>query len=301
MVRKTNPDNMKTILILFLFLIFSPIYGQTGNKDVDEALKEMAGKYANGQSPTNEDMAGLLRAMGVNPNQTSPENYAKMQQGLMDKFNANSGDFFSGAKSILKGIVKSIPIIGDLLSGLFGPDEVSDADTHDKLDQANGILDEVNQGVSKTAFYTESTFKLMAEQEKYLLTPSNGVKNHPFNANAKTNCSKVIDVANFYLSAVHNDKYLTELEKTYAKNKLTNFKISASQKSDKELPMVTLATKYRMSDKDRIATLEQIAHNSETLYKEVVSFGQRIESTSKERKNKKAEYTFGKEYFAPKN
>jgi hypothetical protein len=187
-----------------------------------------------------------------------------------------------------------------LLGGLFGPDDVSDADTHDKLDQANGTLDEVNQGVSKTALYTEATFKLMAEQEKYLLTPSSGVKNHPFNSNAKIYCSKVIDVANFYLSAVDNDKYLTDLEKTYAKNKLTNFKISATQKSDKELPMVTAATKYRMSDKDRIATLEQIAHNSETLYKEVVSFGHRIESTSKERRNKNAEYTFGKEYFAPK-
>ena len=65
--------------------------------------------------------------------------------------------------------------------------------------------------------------------------------------------------------------------------------------------MVTLATKYRMSDKDRIATLEQIAQNSETLYKQAVSFGHRIESTSKERRNKNAEYTFGKEYFAPKN
>ena len=292
---------MKTILILFLFLTFSPIYGQTGNKEVDDALKELAGKYANGQTPTNEDMAGLLRAMGVNPNQTSPENYAKMQQDLMDKFNANQSEFFSMAKSILKGVVKSIPIIGDLLGGLFGPDDVSDADTHDKLEQVNGTLEEVNQGVSKTALYTEATFKLMAEQEKYLLTPSNGVKNHPFNENAKTYCSKVIDVANFYLSAVDNDKYLTDLEKTYAKNKLTNFKISASQKSEKELPMVTLATKYRMSDKDRIATLEQIAQNSETLYKQVVSFGHRIESTSKERRNKNAEYTFGKEYFAPKN
>jgi hypothetical protein len=141
----------------------------------------------------------------------------------------------------------------------------------------------------------------MAEQEKFLFTPSNAVKSHPFNQNAKTFCTKVIEVANFYLSTVDNDKFLTDLEKTYAKNKLTNFKISATQKSDKELPMVTLASKYRMTDKDRIATLEQIANNSENLYKEVVAFGKRIESTSKERRNRGSEYTFGKEYFAPKN
>lgn len=292
---------MKTILILFLFLMFSPIYGQTGNKEVDDALKELAGKYANGQTPTNDDMAALLKAMGVNPSQAGADNFAKMQQDLMDKFSANSSAFFSGAKSILKGVVKSIPIIGDLLGGLFGPDDVSDADTHDKLDQANGTLDEVNQGVAKTAVYTEAVYKLMAEQEKLLLTPSSVVKSHPFNENAKTYCSKVIEVANFYISAVDEDKYLTDLEKIYAKNKLTNFKISATQKSDKELPMVTVASKYRMTDKDRIATLEQIAHNSETLYKEVLAFGHRIESTSKERRNKSAEYTFGKEYFAPKN
>jgi hypothetical protein len=292
---------MKTILILFLFLTFSPIYGQTGNKEVDDALKELAGKYANGQMPTNDDMAALLKAMGVNPSQTGADNFAKMQQDLMDKFSDNASGFFSSAKSILKGVVKSIPIIGDLLGGLFGPDDVSDADTHDKLDEANSTLDEVNQGVSKTAVYTEAVYKLMAEQEKLLLTPSGAVKSHPFNENAKTYCSKVIEVANFYINAVDEDKYLTDLEKIYAKNKLTNFKISATQKSDKELPMVTAATKYRMTDKDRIATLEQIAHNSETLYKEVVSFGHRIESTSKERRNKSAEYTFGKEYFAPKN
>jgi hypothetical protein len=292
---------MKTILILFLFLTFSPLYGQTGNKEVDDALKELAGKYTNGQTPTNDDMAALLKAAGVNPAQAGADNFAKMQQQLMDKFNANQSDFFSTAKSILKGVVKSIPILGDLLGGLFGPDDVSDADTHDKLDQTNSTLDEVNQSVSKTAAYSEATFKLMAEQEKFLFTPSNAVKSHPFNDNAKTFCTKVIEVANFYLNAVDNDKYLTDLEKTYAKNKLTNFKISATQKSDKELPMVTLASKYRMTDKDRIATLEQIAHNSETLYKEVVSFGHRIESTSKERRNKSAEFTFGKEYFAPKN
>ncbi|MES2520926.1 MAG: hypothetical protein V4585_22615 [Bacteroidota bacterium] len=292
---------MKTILILFLFLMFSPIYGQTGNKEVDDALKELAGKYANGQAPTNDDMAALLKAMGVNPSQAGTDNFAKMQQDLMDKFSANSSDFFSSAKSILKGVVKSIPIIGDLLGGLFGPDDVSDADTHDKLDQANITLDEVNQGVAKTAVYTEAVYKLMAEQEKLLLTPSSVVKTHPFNENAKTYCSKVIEVANFYMNAVDEDKYLTDLEKTYAKNKLTNFKISATQKSDKELPMVTVASKYRMTDKDRIATLEQIAHNSETLYKEVLAFGHRIESTSKERRNKSAEYIFGKEYFAPKN
>jgi hypothetical protein len=150
---------MKTILILFIFIAFSPIYGQTGNKEVDDALKELAGKYANGQTPTNDDMAALLRAAGVNPGQTSPENYAKMQQQLMDKFNANQSEFFSTAKSILKGVVKSIPILGDLLGGLFGPDDVSDADTHDKLDQANGTLEEVNQSVSKTAAYSEATFK----------------------------------------------------------------------------------------------------------------------------------------------
>jgi hypothetical protein len=292
---------MKMILILFLFLMFSPIYGQTGNKEVDDALKELAGKYANGQTPTNDDMAALLKAMGVNPSQTGADNFAKMQQDLMDKFSANSSAFFSGAKSILKGVVKSIPIIGDLLGGLFGPDDVSDADTHDKLDQANDTLDEVNQGVAKTAVYTEAVYKLMAEQEKLLLTPSSVVKSHPFNENAKTYCSKVIEVSNFYINAVDEDKYLTDLEKIYAKNKLTNFKISATQKSDKELPMVTVASKYRMTDKDRIATLEQIAHNSETLYKEVLAFGRRIESTSKERRNKSAEYTFGKEYFAPKN
>jgi hypothetical protein len=292
---------MKTVLILFLFLTFSPLYGQTGNKEVDDALKELAGKYANCQTPTNDDMAALLKAAGVNPGQTSPENYAKMQQQLMDKFNANQSEFFSTAKSILKGVVKAIPILGDLLGGLFGPDDVSDADTHDKLDQANGTLDEVNQSVSKTAAYSEATFKLMAEQEKFLFTPSNAVKAHPFNENAKTFCTKVIEVANFYLSAVDNDKFLTDLEKTYAKNKLTNFKISATQKSDKELPMVTLASKYRMTDKDRIATLEQIANNSENLYKEIVAFGKRIESTSKERQNRGSEYTFGKEYFAPKN
>lgn len=292
---------MKSILIIFLFLTFSPIYAQTGNKEVDDALKELAGKYANGQTPTNGDMAALLRAAGVNPGQTSAENYAKMQQDLMDKFNANQSEFFSMAKSILRGVVKAIPILGDLLSGLFGPDDVSDADTHDKLDQANGTLDEVNQSVSKTAAYSEATFKLMAEQEKFLFTPSNAVKAHPFNVNAKTFCTKIIEVSNFYLSAVDNDKYLTDLEKTYAKNKLTNFKVSASQKSDKELPMVTLASKYRMTDKDRIATLEQIANNSENLYKEVVAFGKRIESTSKERRNRGSEYTFGKEYFTPKN
>ncbi len=292
---------MKTILILLLFLTFSPIYGQTGNKEVDDALKELAGKYTNGQTPTNDDMAALLKAAGVNPAQAGADNFAKMQQQLMDKFNANQSEFFSTAKSILKGVVKSIPILGDLLGGLFGPDDVSDADTHDKLDQANSTLEEVNQSVSKTAAYSEATFKLMAEQEKFLFTPSNAVKSHPFNENAKTFCTKVIEVSNFYLNAVDNDKYLTDLEKTYAKNKLTNFKISASQKSDKELPMVTLASKSRMTDKDRIATLEQIAHNSETLYKEVVSFGHRIESTSKERRNKSAEYSFGKEYFAPKN
>ncbi|MCU0468933.1 MAG: hypothetical protein MUF58_10045 [Arcicella sp.] len=291
---------MKAILIFFLFLTFSPLYGQTGNKEVDDALKELAGKYTNGQTPTNDDMAALLKAAGVNPAQAGADNFAKMQQQLMDKFNANQSEFFSTAKSILKGVVKSIPIIGDLLGGLFGPDDVSDADTHDKLDQANGTLDEVNQSVSKMAAYSEATFKLMAEQEKFLFTPSSAVKNHPFNENAKTFCTKVIEVANFYLSAVDNDKYLTDLEKIYAKNKLTNFKISASQKSDKELPMVTLASKYRMTDKDRIATLEQIANNSENLYKEVVAFGKRIESTSKERRNRGSEYTFGKEYFAPK-
>ena len=64
--------------------------------------------------------------------------------------------------------------------------------------------------------------------------------------------------------------------------------------------MVTAASKYRMTDKDRIATLEQIANNSEMLYKEVIAFSQKIESTSKERRNKSAEFTFGKEYFAPK-
>jgi septal ring factor EnvC (AmiA/AmiB activator) len=292
---------MKMILILFLFLTFSPIYGQTGNKEVDDVLKELAGKYANGQTPTNDDIAALLKAAGVNPTQAGADNFAKMQQQLMDKFNANQSEFFSTAKSIIKGVVKSIPIIGDLLGGLFGPDDVSDADTHDKLDQANGTLDEVNQSVSKTAAYSEATFKLMAEQEKFLFTPSNAVKSHPFNENAKTFCTKVIEVANFYLNAVDNDKHLTDLEKTYAKNKLTNFKISASQKSDKELPMVILASKYRMTDKDRIATLEQIANNSENLYKEVVAFGKRIESTSKERRNRGSEYTFGKEYFAPRN
>ena len=291
---------MKSIFILLFFLTFSPIYGQTGNKEVDDALKELAGKYTNGQTPTNDDMAALLKAAGVNPTQAGADNFAKMQQQLMDKFNANQSEFFSTAKSILKGVIKSIPVIGDLLGGLFGPDDVSDSDTHNKLDQTNGTLDEVNQSVSKTAVNTEATFKLMAEQEKFLFTPSNAVKLHPFNENAKTFCTKVIEVSNFYLNAVDNDDYLTDLEKTYAKNKLTNFKISASQKSDKELPMVTLASKYRMSDKDRIATLEQIANNSETLYKEVISFGQRIESTSKERRNKSAEYAFGKEYFAPK-
>lgn len=282
-------------------MTFSPLYGQTGNKEVDDALKELAGKYTNGQTPTNDDMAALLKAAGVNPNQAGADNFAKIQQQLMDKFNANQSEFFSTAKSIIKGVVKAIPIIGDLLGGLFGPDDVSDADTHDKLDQANGTLDEVNQSVSKTAAYSEATFKLMAEQERFLFTPSNAVKAHPFNENAKTFCTKVIEVANFYISAVDNDKYLTDLEKTYAKNKLANFKVSASQKSDKELPMVTLASKYRMTDKDRIATLEQIANNSENLYKEVVAFGKRIESTSKERRNRGSEYTFGKEYFTPKN
>lgn len=218
----------------------------------------------------------------------------------MDKFSANASDFFSGAKSILKGVLKSIPVIGDILGGLFGPDDVSDSDTHDKLDQTNSTLEEVKESVSKTAVYTEASFKLMQEQEKFLFTPSNSVKNHPFNENAKTYCGKVIEMANFYLGAVDDDKYLTDLEKTYAKNKLNNFKISATQKSDKELPMVTMSAKYRMTDKDRIATLEQIASNSETLYKEVVAFGHRIESTSKERRNRSTEYTFGKEYFAPK-
>ena len=292
---------MKTLLIFFLFLTFCPIYGQTGNKEVDDALKELAGKYTNGQTPTNDDMVALLKAAGVNPSQAGADNFAKMQQQLMDKFNANQSEFFSTAKSILKGVVKSIPIIGDLLGGLFGPDDVSDSDTHDKLDQTNSTLDEVNQSVTKTAQYSEATFKLMAEQEKFLFTPSNAVKAHPFNENAKTYCTKIVEISNFYLNAVDNDKYLTDLEKTYAKNKLTNFKISASQKSDKELPMVTAASKYRMTDKDRIATLEQIANNSEMLYKEVISFSQRIESTSKERRNKSAEFTFGKEYFAPKN
>jgi hypothetical protein len=292
---------MKTILILFLFLTFSPIYGQTGNKEVDDALKELAGKYANGQTPTNDDMAKLLKAAGVSPSQAGTDNFAKMQQDLMNKFNANSSAFFSTAKSILKGVLKSIPVIGDLFGGLFGPDDVSDADTHNKLDETNSTLNEVHQEAAKTAVYTEAVFKLMVEQEFLLLTPSNGVKNHPFNENAKIYCSKVIEVANFYINAVDEDKYLTDLEKTYAKNKLTNFKISATQKSDKELPMVTGATKYRMTDKDRITTIEQIANNSERLYKEVVAFGHRIESTSKDRRNKSAEYTFGKEYFAPKN
>ena len=291
---------MKTLLIFFLLLTFCPIFGQTGNKDLDNALKELAGKYTSGQTPTSDDMAILLRAVGVNPSQVGADNFSKMQQDLMKSFISNSLSFFSDSKSIMKGVLKAIPIFGDLLGGVLGPDDVSDADTHDKLDQTNSTLDEVNQSVTKTAQYSEATFKLMAEQEKFLFTPSNAVKAHPFNENAKTYCAKIIEISNFYLNAVDNDKYLTDLEKTYAKNKLTNFKISASQKYDKELPMVTAASKYRMTDKDRIATLEQIADNSEMLYKEVIAFSQKIESTSKERRNKSAEFTFGKEYFAPK-